>query len=52
MDNLSRHKRAAVKERIESTGTTLRFLLPHTPDCNPIEKAFSRFKAVRHKVGE
>jgi hypothetical protein len=27
MDNLSSHKRAAVKERIEAAGATLRFLI-------------------------
>lgn len=42
MDNLSSHKRAAVKERIEAAGATLRFLPPYSPDFNPIEKVFSR----------
>jgi len=45
MDNLSSHKRAAVKEKIEAAGATLRFLPPYSPDFNPIEKAFSRLKA-------
>ena len=52
MDNLSSHKRAAVKERIEAAGATLRFLPPYSPDFNPIEKAFSRLKAMLRKVGE
>jgi len=52
MDNLSSHKRAAVKERIEAIGATLRFLPPYSPDFNPIEKAFSRLKAMLRKVGE
>lgn len=43
MDNLSSHKRAAVRERIEAAGATLRFLPPYRAfDFNPIEKAFSR----------
>ena len=52
MDNLSSHKRAAVKEKVEAVGATLRFLLPYSPDFNPIEKAFSRLKAMLRKAGE
>ncbi len=52
MDNLSSYKRVAVKERIEAAGATLRFLPPYSPDSNPIEKAFSRLKAMLRKAGE
>lgn len=52
MDNLSSHKRASVRERIEAAGATLRFLPPYSPDFNPIEKAFSRLKAMLRKIGE
>jgi transposase len=52
MDNLSSHKRDAVRERIEAAGATLRFLPPYSPDFNPIEKAFSRLKAMLRKIGE
>jgi transposase len=52
MDNLSSHKRAAVKEKIEAAGATLRFLSPYSPDFNPIEKVFSRLKAMLRKAGE
>ena len=52
MDNLSSHKRASVRERIEAAGATLRFLPPYSPDFNPIEKAFSRLKAMLRKAGE
>ena len=52
MDNLSSHKRAAVKERVEAAGATLRFLPPYSPDFNPIEKAFSQLKAMLRKAGE
>ena len=45
MDNLSRHKRAAVKTAIEAAGAELRYLPPYSPDLNPIEKAFSKLKA-------
>lgn len=36
MDNLSSHKRALVRDRIEAAGATLRFLPPYRPDFNPI----------------
>lgn len=52
MDNLSSHKRAAVRENIEAVGATPRFLPPYSRDFNPIEKAFSRLKALLRKVGE
>lgn len=52
MDNLSSHKRASVRERIETAGATLRFLPPYSPDFNPIEKAFSKLKAMLRKIGE
>ena len=52
MDNLSNHKRASVRERIEAAGATLRFLPPYSPDFNPIEKAFSRLKAMLRKLAE
>ena len=52
MDNLSSHKRASVRELIEQAGATLRFLPPYSPDFNPIEKAFSKLKAMLRKIGE
>ena len=45
MDNLSSHKRTAVKAAIESVGAELRYLPPYSPDLNPIENAFSKLKA-------
>ena len=52
MDNLSSHKRVSVRERIEAAGATLRFLPPYSPDFNPIEKAFSKLKAMLRKAEE
>lgn len=52
MDNLSSHKRASVREKIEAAGAALLFLPPYSPDFNPIEKAFSRLKAMLRKAGE
>ena len=44
MDNLSSHKRAAVRELIEAAGACVRYLPPYSPDLNPIELAFSKVK--------
>ena len=52
MDNLLSHKRASVRELIKAASATLRFLPPYSPDFNPIEKAFSRLKAMLRKIGE
>jgi transposase len=45
-DNLSVHKRASVRELIESVGATVVFLPPYSPDFNPIEMAWSKVKTV------
>lgn len=44
MDNLSSHKRQGVREAIEGTGARLVYLPPYSPDFNPIEQVFSKFK--------
>lgn len=44
LDNLSSHKLAGVREAIEAAGAALLFLPPYSPDLNPIENAFSKFK--------
>jgi transposase len=44
MDNLSSHKRTGVREAIESVGAQLLYLPPYSPDFNPIENAFAKFK--------
>ena len=46
MDNLSSHKVAGVVEAIEAAGADVRFLPPYSPDLNPIELAFSKFKRL------
>ncbi len=50
MDNLSAHKRAAVKVAIEAAGAELRFLPPNSPDLDPIEQAFAKFKSILRKL--
>lgn len=52
MDNLSSHKVAGVREAIEATGAELRYLPPYSPDLNPIEKLFAKFKALLRKAAE
>jgi transposase len=49
MDNLPAHKPAAVRKAIERAGAELRFLPAYSPDFNPIEMAFSKFKAFLNK---
>lgn len=50
MDNLPAHKPVAIRQAIEHTGAELRFLPPYSPDFNPIEMAFSKFKAFLKKT--
>jgi transposase len=50
MDNLPAHKPAAVRQAIERAGAELRYLPPYSPDLNPIEKAFAKFKALLRKA--
>lgn len=51
LDNLSSHKRPAAREIIEAAGARMLFLPPYSPDFNPIEKAFSKLKALLRKSG-
>ncbi len=44
MGNISVHKNTRVKELIEATGATIKFLPPYSPDLNPIEKLWSKLK--------
>lgn len=44
MDNLSAHKVAGIRELIQAKEATLLYLPPYSPDLNPIEQAWSKFK--------
>jgi transposase len=46
MDNLSSHKSRRVLAAIEGVGAEVRYLPPYSPDLNPIELAFSKFKKL------
>jgi transposase len=51
-DNLVCHKVAGVVGAIEAAGATLRYLPQYSPDLNPIEMAFSKFKAHLRKLAQ
>ena len=46
MDNLSVHKSPEVLKLVESVGAEVRFLPAYSPDLNPIEKMWSKIKAL------
>ena len=50
LDNLSSHKNQEVRDLIESAGAELWFLPPYSPDLNPIEKMWSKVKAILRKL--
>jgi transposase len=50
MDNLPAHKVAGVRGSIEAAGAHLLHLPPYSPDFNPIEKAFSKLKAILRRA--
>jgi transposase len=51
LDNLSAHTAASIREAIEARGGELLFLPPYSPDCTPIEQAFSKIKALLRGIG-
>ena len=52
MDNCPVHKVAGVKEAIEARGATVEYLPAYSPDLNPIELSFSKFKAYLRRFSE
>jgi transposase len=50
MDNLPAHKIAGVKQAIEAQAAELLYLPPYSPDFNPIENAFAKFKSIVRKA--
>jgi transposase len=51
-DNVATHKVAGVAEAIEAAGATLRYLPKYSPDLNPIEMPFSKFKAHLRRLAQ
>src|SRR5208282_2011820 len=50
LDNLPVHKVAGVAEAINAAGATLRYLPKYSPDLNPIEMPYSKFKAYMRQL--
>jgi transposase len=50
LDNLGAHLAKEVRAVIEARGAQLRYLPPYSPDFNPIELAFSKFKALLRRA--
>jgi transposase len=50
-DNLNVHKSAVAREAIEAAGAEVLFLPPYSPDLNPIEKMWSKVKAILRAEG-
>ena len=51
LDNLASHKGKAVRQAIRGVGARLVFLPKYSPDLNPIEQVFAKFKALLRKAG-
>jgi transposase len=50
MDNCRVHLSASIREAIEKAGASLRYLPKYSPDLNPIELSYSKFKQFLRKV--
>ena len=50
MDNLSSHKSQQITEKINNCGAELKYLPAYSPDLNPIEKMWSKLKAILRKL--
>jgi transposase len=46
MDNLAAHKRPIIEQLVERIGAKVLFLPPYSPDFNPIEPGWSKFKSI------
>ena len=51
LDNLSVHKAASIRQAIAARQCQLLFLPSYSPDCTPIEQAFSKIKAILRGLG-
>jgi putative transposase len=50
LDNLGSHKAKAVRQAIRAVGAHLLFLPKYSPDLNPIEQVFAKFKSFLRKT--
>jgi transposase len=51
LDNLPAHKVTGVRDAIRAAGASLLYLPPYSPDLNPIEQVFAKFKALLRQAG-
>jgi transposase len=51
LDNLSAHQVDRVRQAIEASGSQVLFLPAYSPDCAPIQEAFSRLKTWLRWLG-
>jgi transposase len=51
LDNLGSHNGKAVRRAIRDVGARIVFLPKYSPDLNPIEQVFAKFKTLLRKVG-
>ena len=51
VDHLSAHQADRMRQAIEARHCQLLFLPPYSPDCTPIEQAFSKSKAILRGLG-
>ena len=49
-DNLSSHKVSGVEALVRGKGAEIWYLPPYSPDLNPIEKMWSKIKAILRKL--
>ena len=49
MDNMKSHHAKAVKELLDSSGVRYIYLPPYSPNLNPLEKLWSKVKALLRK---
>src|SRR5208337_4569241 len=50
LDNLGSHKGKAVRQAVRAVGARLLFLAKYSPDLNPIEQVFAKFKTLLRKA--
>jgi transposase len=51
LNNLGSHKGKPVRKTIRDVGARLVFLPKYSPDLNPIEQVFAKFKTLLRKAG-
>lgn len=49
MDNATFHKGADMQKALKTTGHTLLYLPPYSPDLNPIERKWAQVKSIRRR---